>query len=305
MKGITRTTSPFILDSYGTRVNRVTRLHKPDNIYANSLLSNMLVLIFVLIDFFCISILWNFVQTENPEFILFISCACAISLDVPLAIAAVAIKKYHHGISSRNEAMIITIISVIIFVIAFVFSFMFRIVTKDYTFVIEDSSAVVDSVNYTVVDSTKENISIWFAALFNGIIPLLTSLSSFVISYFSYSPVEKKIKRLETERVKLQSNVLEADKALVQSEDAVTHCNALLARENDLYFEFISKLDAENQTLKQLARLVIMEKLRTADDVSSLTDSAKSIYVNSEFNDTPSSMYSEFVSSQIGTNSEI
>lgn len=301
MKNIRRSNSPFSLDSYGTRVNRSNNLYRPDSIYSRPIFSNIAVLAFVFIDFFCLFTVWNLVQTEDMVYVCCVALGCAVALDVPLAIAAIALKRYHNGLSSKKEAMIIMAISVSVFAIAFVFSLIFRLVTKDLSFDTGTSSTLVNTVGEMETDTTEDNLSICFAALFNGVIPLLTSLSSFVISYFS-SPLNRKLKQLETERITLQSNILEVDKALAQAEDALTHCDGLLEREQDLYFEFIDKLDSECQSLKQLARIIIMEKLQTPENVTALTESGNALYSEVDYNDVPNSALPEFVSNHLVSN---
>ena len=269
--------SPFTLDSYGTRVKRAKSIYKPDNLYARQLTNYLAILVFFSIDLFCLATVWNLVQLDSPFYAWSVAVGCALALDVPLAIGAIALKKHHHGLMDKKEAMITLVLSVIVFAIAFVFSIGFRLVTKDLTFDVGTTSTLINTAGVNEA-SNENNTTIWFAALFNGVVPLLTSISSFVVSYFSTNPVNDKLKTLETERITLQANLLEADMALSQADDAITHCNGLLAREKDLYKEFIEKLNSENQSLKQLARIILMEKLGNSNDVTALTESGVKVY---------------------------
>ena len=94
--------SPFNLDRYGSREERAADMNKADNIFANGVFGGLAVFIFVLIDFVCLRVVWNLVQTENPFFIDCIAVACAAALDVPLAIAAIVLKKYTQGLYDRQ-----------------------------------------------------------------------------------------------------------------------------------------------------------------------------------------------------------
>lgn len=280
-----REKSPFTLDGYGTRANRVSTIYKPDNIYASTIVSNIAVLIFVMIDYFCLKSVWNLVQLEDQMYVMFVALGCAAALDLPLAVAAVALKKAQHKVMDKKEAMIITVLSVATFLIAFVFSLMFRIVTRELSFDVGSASTLVSTVGESANNSGDSSGIILFSALFNGVLPLLTSLASFIVSYFSADPINDKLKMLKTERVKLQNNIVEADVAIAESESAETHCNALLIREEDLFNEFISKLDSENLQIKQMARQVLMEKLGTPDDILELTDSSKKLSKNKKSTD--------------------
>lgn len=293
--------SPFALDAYSTRAKRTKRIYTPDNPYARKVTNAIAILLFVAIDFATLFTVWNLVMLENPFYIICICAGCAVALDVPLAIGANALKKYHHGFMKKNEAMISMLLSVIVFAIAFAFSLGFRLVTKDLSFDVGTSSTLISTIGETA-NNSEGNASIWFAALFNGILPLLTSLSSFVISYFSTDPVNDKLRTLETERITLQANLIEADTALAQGDDAITHCNGLLARERDLYTEFIEKLNAENQTLKQLARIVLMEKLGGSNDITALTESGERIYEELQHLDVPGTNLASFIDEKFSNN---
>lgn len=276
---------PFKLDSYRSRAGRVAFINQPDNMYAKPVFANMAVILFVIIDLFCLKIIWNLVQSENPVFVWSIAAACAMALDIPLAIAAIAVKKYHHGLCDKKEKNIILVLSVSVFVIAFLFSFGFRIMTKDLSFEIEAGSNMENTMETSTEEIVEENPAVLYAALFNGVIPLLTSLSSYVISYFSYNPVDGKLVRLKRERIGLQNNILEAEKALTEAETAQQHSEGLIARENDLYAEFIRKLDADAHTMEQLVRVLIAEKLGTPEGVTAMTNSGERVAEKYEKND--------------------
>lgn len=296
--------SPFALDTYSTRAKRTKRIYTPDNPYAKKITNMMAIFIFCGIDLYCLATVWNLVQLESPVYAWSVALGCALSLDIPLAIGAIALKKQHHGLISKQETRITVILSIVVFAIAFAFSLGFRLVTKDLSFDVGTSSTLVSTVEEKVSDS-EGNTSIWFAALFNGVLPLLTSLSSFVISYFSADPVNEKLKTLETERITLQANLLETDIALAQGDDAITHCNGLIAREKDLYAEFIEKLNAENQTLKQLARLVLMEKLGSSNDITALTESSEQVYAETQHLGIPGTDLEAFIDEKFSNNESL
>jgi len=301
---MTKSVSPFTLDKYGTRAKRVKKLYAPDNIYAKKFTGILAVIIFCGIDLMCLSTVWNLVQTENPFYAWCVAIGCAIVLDVPLAIGAIALKKYHHGMMNKNEAMLTLVLSIITFVIAFGFSFAFRIVTRDLAFDIGTSSAMVNmAAAGAAAESTgtsSEDKAILVAAVFNGVIAMLTSMSSFVVSYFSTSPVNDKLSTLETESVYLDANIVEADKAIAETGGSASEfCRGLVAREQDLLDVFFAQLDAENQVLKQLFRTIFMEELNKPDDVSAVTDAARRVYNEAPHNYTPRTNYIQFLEQQL------
>jgi hypothetical protein len=290
---------PFKLDSYKTRKKRVHALNRPDNIYARGWFSNIAVLAFVFIDLFCLKVVWNLVQTENPMYVWCVAFACAAALDVPLAIAAISMKRYQQGLCTKMERNIVLSLSITVFAIAFAFSFAFRVLTRDFSFDVGTSTTLTNTLASGTETDDSNVLTILFASLFNGVIPLLTSISSFVISYFGCNPIDMKLAALEKERIELQANILEAKRALAETETAGEHCSGLIARENDLYAAFMSKLDADEKNLKQLVRVILMEKLNSPETVTAMITSAEEIHQENVLSKTPGQELTEFVKQQI------
>ena len=90
--------SLFHMDGWKSRMERLDFLNKPDNIYAKAWFGTLCVLAFCFIDLFCLKTVWNLVQTEDYIFVYCCAVACAIALDVPLAICALAVKKWQDGL---------------------------------------------------------------------------------------------------------------------------------------------------------------------------------------------------------------
>lgn len=239
-------------------------------------------------------------QTESIEFVMALAFACALSLDVPLAIAACALKKYNQGLSSKQEKNIIMLLAIAVFVTAFTCNLGFRIYTRDLTFSTKKSSIIVDTQAATeMAESGEDKMAILYAALYCGVIPLLTSISSFLISLWGYNPLGERQKRLEKERIGLQANIHEAEKALAETSTAEQHCHELIAREDDLYDEFVKQLDADALALKQMVRVLIMRKLGTAEHVSAMSGAGAKLAQSYEVNDEPGQELPEFIYGQM------
>lgn len=293
--------SVFKQENYLSRGGRVNNINKQDTIYACSWFSNLAVLAFVFVDLFCLKVVWNLVQTEDPLFIWCVAVACAVALDVPLAIAGIVMKRYDQGLCNKKEKNIILILSVTVFAVAFIFSFVFRLYTRDLSFDIGTGSTLANTLEVTTTDSDVENPSIIVAAAFNGVIPLLTSISSYVISYFGYDPLGMKIFKLETERVRLQSNILEAERALAQAETSEEYCRSLLARENDMYYTFQERLMSDGIELKQLVRILIMEKQKTPEEVTGIARNGEELIKRCHIGISPERELLKYIDNQIET----
>lgn len=263
---------PFKFEKYNSRSKRVTSLSKPDTIYAKAWFSTSAVFAFVLIDFFWLYNKWNMVQTAGFGYLCAIAFASAAALDVPLAVAAVQMKRYKQGLCGSGEKNLVMGISIIVFGIAFVSNFVFGIVTRNAVFSEANTNVLVNAADtvgqLTETGAAEESAMVLYAALVSGLIPLLTSLSSFVISYFSYDPLGMKIAKLEKERIGLQENILDTEKALSESESVEEYLHELTEREEHLFSDFTEKLDSEGMAMAQIVRMLVMEKMKTAKEVT-------------------------------------
>lgn len=268
--------NPLEMDSYSTRSERLNNLFKPDSIYEGATLSYIVTLLFVLIDYVCLYTVWNTVQTESANLVRLLSLGCAVCLDVPMAIAAIALKKHHQGLCSKNSAKIIAIASIVTFAITFIFALCFRMVTKDLTFDVSAGGTMTNTLA-TQSESSEGSGSVLVAALFCGFIPLCTSIGSFVISYFGVDPLKQKIYSLNKEKIAIQSQLVDLEKVLIERKQADSYKAFLLEREKSMLSQFKDECTTAGALLKQATRDAIMEKLQTPDDINVVTESGRKI----------------------------
>lgn len=268
------------------RAKLIDKINKPDSIYASEALGNVLTLLFVGIDLACLYSVWNSIQTENPIMIVLIAVGCAVCLDVPLAIAAHAFAAYKQGISNKSKAYTILIISVVLFVIAFVFALVFRVINKD-VFDTSSTTGLVNTMNSNadiVEQRESDTPKIMIAALFTGVLPLLTSLASFVVNYFSARPLDKKIAQLKKSKIAYESIVAEYEAVLDESETAEEHCSELMAREKDIFEAEKQKVYTESEIAKQNVRLEIMKKIQASPEaITQITEESKKLINKNDY----------------------
>ena len=277
-----RKNEALALDDYGTRLWRTNQLNKSDSIYASSLVANIATILFVLIDFICLYTVWNTVQTESSLMIALIAIGCAVCLDVPLAITGNALKSHHQKIKDKSSTMIVLVLAVATFLITFIFAFWFRVETKDLTFDISSGSTLTNTLAETTAEETNDSNAVIVAALFNAIVPLCTSIASFVISYFAANPLGMKIARLDKAIITLDSNLAEIEQVCQEAEGIQNYKQYLLAREEDMYQQFCESSEAQGVVRKQAVRFVIMEMLGTPDDITVLTESGDEVNKKAE-----------------------
>lgn len=255
------------LDSYGTRIDRINYLGKQNSIYEIPGVANIATLLFVLIDFICLYTVWNTVQTESAIMVALIAVGCGVCLDVPLAIAGNALKSYHQKMKRKEEAIIVMILSILTFLVTFVFALWFRMETKDFAFDISSSSTMVNTMSDMNEITTTESEAVFVAAMFNGIVPLCTSIASFVISYFSANPISKKIERLKKAIIMLDSNIAQIKQALYEAESIDAYEIFMKNSEIVKKKNYVAACKTRALSLKQTAILEIMRILKGPENI--------------------------------------
>ena len=275
--------NPLEMDPYSTRTKRLKNLFKPDSIYEGAALSYIVTLLFVIIDYVCLYTVWNTVQTEDANLVRLLAMGCAVCLDVPTAIAAIAVKKYHQGLCSKTSAKIIAIASIVTFTITFIFALFFRIATKDLTFEVNAGGTMVNTLN-TETQNAGNSTPVLVAALFCGFIPLCTSIGSVVISYFGVNPLKQKLYTLNHERIAIESQLVDLDRVLIEKTEAELYKNFLIEREKEMFTQYKDECIAAGAVLKQATRDAIMEKLQNPDDIKVVVESGQNLNTNIENN---------------------
>ena len=275
------------LDSYSTRVKRENKLARADNIYSSSYIGFILTLVFVAVDSFCCYSCWNAAQTQSITMNVLMTVGCALTLDVPPMFCAYALTMYKQGMLPKSKAKVITIGTIAVVSLVICGYFAFRIVTKDLIFDSISSGGITNAVAQGAESTTPNSNSNLFPAIYSGILPLATSITSFIVTYLTASPLKDRIHKLRKAQITTQANIADLNMAITEAEDVTSYSDYLIAREDDLYAHFLDELEAQKIVLKQIARVVIMEKLSNPDAVSELTESGHTLNNNSGISHVP------------------
>lgn len=253
-----------------SRVKTVKNLSKPDTIYGKAWFSTLLVLVFVAIDFSWLANKWNLLQTGGDGYRYGIALGFAVALDVPMAVVAVVLKRYHQGLTGRKISVAtIVAVAIVTFLGAFFANFFVGIVARDQLFSLSENGGLVDAAAGAAAGiANMDSKTILYLAAANGLLPLFTSLSSFVFSYFAYNPLRNEITKQEKAKVELQSEITKINKELAESPMVEAYKEEMLEREEQLFKEFMQRLEAEYQEMKQTAGSVLMEKMKTPAEVT-------------------------------------
>lgn len=275
------------LDSYSTRGKRENKLARADNIYSSSYLGFVLTLVCIMIDSVCCYSCFNAVQTQSVMINVLMTIGCSITLDLPPMFCAYALIMHKQGLMSKERAKLITIGTLGVFTLTFFGYLAFRIVTKDAIFDSVSSGGITNAA-VQGTDSTAQNSnSNLFPAIYSGIIPPATSITSFIATYLTASPLKDRIHKLRKAKITTEANIADLNMAIAEAEDVTSYSDYLIAREDDLYAHFLDELEAQKIVLKQIARIVIMEKLSNPDAISELTESGHTLNNNSSISHIP------------------
>ena len=213
-------------------------------------------------DLYMIKVRWNLVQMEDMLFVWCSALTGASALNIPLSIAGIVLKRYHQGMCGRKEKNLTMILSIIIFTIAYVCNFAFIWVTRNLVFEIGAASTLVD--NAAAATSVQNNQSMIYApAFYSAVMPLLTSLTAFVISYFAYDPLGTMIKRYRKELVGIDNHVKDIETALAEATDSEEFRERLISIEGIKREHELKRLDDENQIYKQESLEILAESMST------------------------------------------
>lgn len=265
-------------DGYTTRVTALKRVSSPGIIYAKKWVSVFATALFVAADAVCLYSTLNSLSVSNPFMIILITAVSAFVLDVPMAYAGWKYKSYQQGLESKHNAFLVMILAVVSFIVTLIFYFALRIVTRDLVFDVGASSTLTNSVSQIEQQTdTSASRTILIAAIFNGIIPLVTSLASFLVTFATTNELDDKINKIKTSKIRKQSNIIDLNVALTEAGKKKEHCKKLMSREKDMYDAHQSQIDMQIANNKQLARIIIMQKLNDPQAINDISESAREI----------------------------
>ena len=270
---MSKNNNPVAIERYSNRSLRAGRLHRSDSVYTRQFFSVILTLLFVICDAITIKNLWNSVVLDNPILNILLTVTVAVVLNVPLAIAGVQMRMSQQGLTNRKRAITILILSIATFAIVFAIQLWFRLDSKDIIFGTAQGG-FTSSLNPTeqVDTSSKTLVPAWFS----GILPLTTSIASFLVNLCS-DPLGTRICRYEKEIIQIDANIEHLDKILEESERIGQYKAFLIARENDAFNNFVDNTRTASGVLKNAVRIALMEMLRSADAISALSESGEEV----------------------------
>lgn len=224
-----RNRSIIDLDDVNQLPGEVIKLKfKPMTIYGASWFNYLYIALFVSTDFY-----FQYILFDNSSYLDFAgkvitSLAFATLLDIPLSIAASVIKEHNAGYRTKSDTVVISSLAVLVFALTFAVQLYYKLNLPDC----EDR----------------------LLNLITGVSPFLTSIATFLSTYYSYCPARKGLENdltiwniLHTLMVKLH---LAKDEVDADQRKKVLH-NSEEIKHDDAYAEIDSAVSLGENACRQ------------------------------------------------------
>lgn len=285
--------NPIAIPNYKTREKRIKSIND-FSLKDLFTIANVATLLFVALDFAVLYSRWETVQTESWYFVALIALSSAVILDVPMMLAGRKIVEYQNNLKSKSSMIAVVSLSAVAFLLVFGFSIWFSYVTRNATFQDAEASTLINNMAALNQSESGNSISVLVAALFSGVLPLGTSIASLVIAVMTGDPTKQKRKKITAARVRAEEHLIHIRQGIAQSNAYIEHGNELLARETDLYHQFVDSVYAQEQVRKQAYREALEEKC-TPDEINHIIESAAKVNSEMPFDDDPDLETAKFV----------
>lgn len=297
---MSKSNNPIAISNYKTREKRIKSI---EGFSCKDLftIANIATVLFVALDFAVLYSRWETVQTESWYFVALIALSSAVILDVPMMLAGKKIVEYQNSLKSKGSMIVVVSLSVIAFLLVFGFSIWFSYVTRNATFQDAEASTLINNMATLNQSESGESASVLVAALFSGVLPLGTSIASLVIALMTYKPIDEKLKKITAARVRAEEHLIHIRQGIAQSNAYIEHGNELLARETDLYHQFVDSVYAQELIRKQAYREALEEKC-SPDEINHIIETAAEANAKSPFNDAPHLETKEYMLGDISEN---
>lgn len=290
---MSKSNNPIAISKYKTREKRIKSI---DGFSLKDLFSiaNIATLLFVALDFAVLYSRWETVQTESWYFVALIALSSAAILDVPMMLAGKKIVEYQNKLTSKGSMIVVVSLSAIAFLLVFGFSIWFSYVTRNVTFQDAEVSTLTNNMATLNQSESGNSTSVLVAALFSGVLPLGTSIASLVIALMTHHPIDEKLKKITVARILAEEHLVHIRQGIAQSNAYIEHGNELLARETDLYHQFVDSVYAQ-QLIREQAYREALEERCTPDEINHIIETAAEANAKSPFDDDPHIKTKEYI----------
>ena len=231
----------------------IKKKYKPDTICKSSIISFFIMVICITIDIAFYINLFRLISYDEPNMIILEVAGLSMASDfVPIYIAMIA-KRIRQGISKEKPLLAL---SIIVTVIALITNAFIRIATMSTV----SSSGTLDAPTLCIT-------------LFAVIVPIMTSLTSGIVSYYAYDPLSKKMLKEEIGIAELTEEIRRY-KAIISDYTYDENCEEELKKLDTGYYN-IAKRSLLNEAVAicNNVRVKLMEYLGNPTATNMLSES--------------------------------
>ena len=182
--------------------------------------------------------------------------AMLIGFDLASVYLGIVLKKRQQGL---NSSIIVAVFLGVAFIIALAGNVALRIAVKDL--VLPDLSAATTSIFGQIEETDTSNELALLYAIFASVMPVITSLVSFGVSFQSAGPLTKRMQRLQGEQVAIEDAIVEIEAILMEYESDPDHFTRLLEEDEQKYQNMLEMLHEKTVLYCDYVRERIKEHL--------------------------------------------
>ena len=241
---------------YNLRVKLAQNRGKAEQLLLKSAVSIILMLICMVIDFFNLSQIFNAFLYDAIVMQRLLTITAIIGIDCSVIYLGIVLKKKEQGfrVGKYTAGSLVAA-----FIVTFIANISLRIATKDL--VLPDWSVATTSIFGEVGKSdTSSNLSLVYA-LFAGVMPLITSLVSFAVSYICYDPLKERVNKLEKEQVALEEEIGELESILKEYDSDEDFLERLIEDDDRKYQDVYDVIQEEGMYYCSYVRERLKEHL--------------------------------------------
>lgn len=230
----------------------------PSNLYRYKWMPILLMIFVILIDFCCyLSMFYNTDISKNTGYEIFlISVGVAVAIDLlPVFLAQ---NLHRQEVDRKKVLMIFNILCIVLAIIFICTIYIYRI----------NNSSDNGEWNSTLKDSSmSEAIESFIYAL----IPIATSLFSFIVGYLTYNPIASKIFNKRKEVLFKQEDVNELKAVIEEMKSDTDYYKFLTDKDDAMYEAACNMIDSIGYYYKSYVKTEIMKKLHSPADTTDLS----------------------------------
>ena len=254
--------------------------YKVASFFGRNRTAAIITILFVVFDAVSLYMLLNLVFPPTAELAMYSTIfSLALCLDVPLGLAGTEVKKAMQKLVSWKYAIRILAIASVGFLLVFAPFAMFRMETRDLSFQMESGTGLVSMVGDVSEESAEpeqeEDDVTLSGGLLLSLMPLVTSISSFLINLLFADPLGDRLFDLDKQKARIENMRLKLRAAIAEAGNPDQYEKKMFDLEAGRYDAMNQKLNTQRVVLKEVFDLIMMEYLANPESISNIEDHAQ------------------------------